>query len=429
MVKCFAFLGRWYIGRGSRRGSKVESPPPAQEQQRSSSVPGSANDLIMSPRYRSSDLSPLIRRARNDVLRKNSGPELLLPRARLRHEQLQRSGLSRRRRIRQSVQGPPSDWRGKLPLTFSDNSSRKDNILDRQIVAVKVLNLHGVQGHREFITEALLLVLLNHPNLVKLIGYCADGDQRVLVYEYLSNGSLENHIHDIGPGRDSLDWESRVKIATGAAKGLAYLHHSADPCVIHRDMKSGNILLDENFNPKLSDFGIAKIGPVGNQTHVSTRVMGTYGYCAPEYAMTGQLTTKSDVYSFGVVLLELITGRKAYEPASSRRRDSALVPWAKQFQRSGWFAAMADPALQGRFSKRGLSRMAITAMKMVREDPRFRPTMLEVVALLELVSSASDGVGEDAEDEAGSSLSISRGCRSCSGAAGSGRDKEMVSST
>ncbi|XP_078448426.1 putative serine/threonine-protein kinase PBL7 isoform X2 [Wolffia australiana] len=387
MVKCFAFLGRWYIGRGSRRGSKVESPPPAQEQQRSSSVPD-GRETTSSARTA----------ARNFSFR-----ELASATNNFREVDCLGEG------------GFGKVYKGRLPTG--------------EIVAVKVLNLHGVQGHREFITEALLLVLLNHPNLVKLIGYCADGDQRVLVYEYLSNGSLENHIHDIGPGRDSLDWESRVKIATGAAKGLAYLHHSADPCVIHRDMKSGNILLDENFNPKLSDFGIAKIGPVGNQTHVSTRVMGTYGYCAPEYAMTGQLTTKSDVYSFGVVLLELITGRKAYEPASSRRRDSALVPWAKQFQRSGWFAAMADPALQGRFSKRGLSRMAITAMKMVREDPRFRPTMLEVVALLELVSSASDGVGEDAEDEAGSSLSISRGCRSCSGAAGSGRDKEMVSST
>ena len=124
-----------------------------------------------------------------------------------------------------------------------------------------------------------------------------------------------------------MGWSTRLKVAIGAARGLAYLHHSMTPCVIHRDMKSGNILLDEDFNVKLSDFGIAKFGPVGDDTHVSTRVMGTYGYCAPEYAMTGRLTTKSDVYSFGVVLLELITGRKAYDPSSPRGMENVLAVW------------------------------------------------------------------------------------------------------
>lgn len=154
-----------------------------------------------------------------------------------------------------------------------------------------------------------MLSLLHHTNLVNLIGYCADGDQRLLVYEYMPLGSLEDHLHDLPPDKKPLDWNTRMKIAAGAAKGLEYLHDKASPPVIFRDLKCSNILLDEGYYPKLSDFGLAKLGPVGDNTHVSTRVMGTYGYCAPEYAMTGQLTLKSDVYSFGVVLLEIITGR------------------------------------------------------------------------------------------------------------------------
>lgn len=131
---------------------------------------------------------------------------------------------------------------------------------------------------------------------------------------------------DLPPDKEPLDWNTRMKIAAGAARGLEYLHDKANPPVIYRDFKSSNILLDEGFHPKLSDFGLAKLGPVGDKTHVSTRVMGTYGYCAPEYAMTGQLTLKSDVYSFGVVLLELITGRKAIDNARAAGEHN-LVAW------------------------------------------------------------------------------------------------------
>lgn len=131
---------------------------------------------------------------------------------------------------------------------------------------------------------------------------------------------------DIPPDKEPLDWNTRMKIAAGAAKGLEYLHDKANPPVIYRDFKSSNILLDNGFVPKLSDFGLAKLGPVGDKTHVSTRVMGTYGYCAPEYAMTGQLTVKSDVYSFGVVFLELITGRKAIDSARPIGEQN-LVAW------------------------------------------------------------------------------------------------------
>jgi serine/threonine-protein kinase PBS1 len=134
--------------------------------------------------------------------------------------------------------------------------------------------------------------------------------------------------------REPLDWYTRMRVAYGAAKGLEYLHDKADPPVIYRDFKSSNILLDTGFHPKLSDFGLAKLGPTGDKTHVSTRVMGTYGYCAPEYAMTGQLTTKSDVYSFGVVLLELITGRRAID--NSRQRQSNLVAWVSGNRNLFW---------------------------------------------------------------------------------------------
>nr|DAD34156.1 TPA_asm: hypothetical protein HUJ06_004796 [Nelumbo nucifera] len=195
-----------------------------------------------------------------------------------------------------------------------------------QVVAVKQLDRDGLQGNREFLVEVLMLSLLHHPNLVNLIGYCADGDQRLLVYEYMPLGSLEDHLHDLPPDKEPLDWNTRMKIAAGAAKGLEYLHDKANPPVIYRDFKSSNILLDEGFHPKLSDFGLAKLGPVGDKSHVSTRVMGTYGYCAPEYAMTGQLTVKSDVYSFGVVFLELITGRKAIDSTRAHGEQN-LVTW------------------------------------------------------------------------------------------------------
>lgn len=133
---------------------------------------------------------------------------------------------------------------------------------------------------------------------------------------------------DLGSDQDPLDWNTRMKIAVGAARGLEYLHCTANPPVIYRDLKSANILLDNEFNPKLSDFGLAKLGPVGDKTHVSTRVMGTYGYCAPEYAMSGKLTLKSDIYSFGVVLLELITGRKAID-FNKVREEQSLISWVR----------------------------------------------------------------------------------------------------
>ncbi|KAE8099505.1 hypothetical protein FH972_017483 [Carpinus fangiana] len=248
-----------------------------------------------------------------------------------------------------------------------------------QAVAIKQLDRNGLQGNREFLVEVLMLSLLHHSNLVNLIGYCADGDQRLLVYEYMALGSLEDHLHDLPPGKKRLDWNTRMKIAAGAAKGLEYLHNKASPPVIYRDLKCSNILLGEGYHPKLSDFGLAKLGPVGDNTHVSTRVMGTYGYCAPEYAMTGQLTLKSDVYSFGVVLLEIITGRKAID-SSKAPGEQNLVAWARPlFTDRSKISQMADPLLQGQYPSRGLYQALAIAAMCVQEQPHLRPVVADVV--------------------------------------------------
>ncbi|XP_068651639.1 serine/threonine-protein kinase PBL27-like [Aristolochia californica] len=256
-----------------------------------------------------------------------------------------------------------------------------------QVVAVKQLDRNGLQGNREFLVEVLMLSLLHQPNLVNLIGYCADGDQRLLVYEYMPLGSLEDHLHDIPPDKDPLDWNMRMKIAAGAAKGLEYLHDKASPPVIYRDFKSSNILLDQGYHPKLSDFGLAKLGPVGDKTHVSTRVMGTYGYCAPEYAMTGQLTLKSDVYSFGVVFLELITGRKAIDNTRTSGEQN-LVAWARPlFKDRRKFPKMADPLLQGRYPMRGLYQALAVAAMCLQEQAATRPLIGDVVTALTYLAS------------------------------------------
>ncbi|KAK7295868.1 hypothetical protein RJT34_18782 [Clitoria ternatea] len=256
-----------------------------------------------------------------------------------------------------------------------------------QIVAVKQLDKNGLQGNREFLVEVLMLSLLHHPNLVNLIGYCADGDQRLLVYEFMPLGSLEDHLHDLPPDKEPLDWNTRMKIAAGAAKGLEYLHDKANPPVIYRDFKSSNILLEEGYQPKLSDFGLAKLGPVGDKSHVSTRVMGTYGYCAPEYAMTGQLTVKSDVYSFGVVFLELITGRKAID-STQPHGEQNLVTWARPlFNDRRKFSKLADPKLQGRFPMRGLYQALAVASMCIQESAATRPLIGDVVTALSYLAS------------------------------------------
>ncbi|XP_018482210.2 probable serine/threonine-protein kinase PBL5 isoform X1 [Raphanus sativus] len=274
---------------------------------------------------------------------------------------------------------------GGFGKVFKGTIEKPDQVLS---VAIKQLDRNGAQGIREFVVEVLTLSLADHPNLVKLIGFCAEGDQRLLVYEYMPLGSLEDHLHDLPSGKKPLDWNTRMKIAAGAARGLEYLHDRMKPPVIYRDLKCSNILLGEDYQPKLSDFGLAKVGPSGDKTHVSTRVMGTYGYCAPDYAMTGQLTFKSDIYSFGVVLLELITGRKAIDNTKARK-DQNLVGWARPlFKDRRNFSKMVDPLLQGQYPVRGLYQaLAISAM-CVQEQPSMRPVVSDVVLALNFLASS-----------------------------------------
>ncbi|GKV40636.1 hypothetical protein SLEP1_g48251 [Rubroshorea leprosula] len=256
-----------------------------------------------------------------------------------------------------------------------------------QVVAVKQLDKTGHQGEKEFLVEVLMLSLLRHPNLVSLIGYCAEGDQRLLVYEYMPLGSVEYLLHDLTRDQKPLDWNTRMKIAAGAAKGLEFLHNGADPPVIYRDLKSANILLGEGFHPKLSDFGLAKFGPSGDKSHVSTRVMGTYGYCAPEYMLSGKLTMKSDIYSFGVFLLELFTGCKALD--DTRDRDQRfIVDWVRPLWKDGKnVLSLADPLLDGQFSKSTFKRAIEVAKLCILENANARPSIRELANALEFLAS------------------------------------------
>ncbi|KAJ3672324.1 hypothetical protein LUZ60_007045 [Juncus effusus] len=262
----------------------------------------------------------------------------------------------------------------------------KGHLESGQTVAIKQLKQNGDQGTQEFMVECLMLMLLHHPNLVRLIGYCADGDERILVYEYMSQGSLEKHLFNVPPNRTPLDWNIRMKIAVGAARGLTYLHEKVNPPVIYRDLKSSNILLDSDFNPKLSDFGLAKLGPTGDNTHVSTRVMGTYGYCAPDYVMSGKLNVKSDVFSFGVVLLELVSGRKAFD-LSRERGEQSLIVWSRPFLNSRGYMNLADPLLNGCYPHRPLFQLAEVISHCLVEQAHMRPSMNLVTSALEHIAS------------------------------------------
>uniref|UniRef100_A0A1D1XJW3 non-specific serine/threonine protein kinase n=1 Tax=Anthurium amnicola TaxID=1678845 RepID=A0A1D1XJW3_9ARAE len=255
-------------------------------------------------------------------------------------------------------------------------------------VAVKTLNHDGLQGHKEWLAEVNFLGELLHSNLVKLIGYCIEDDQRLLVYEFMPRGSLENHL--FRKGSLPLPWSTRMKIAIGAAKGLSFLHEEAERPVIYRDFKTSNILLDADYNAKLSDFGLAKDAPDGDKTHVSTRVMGTYGYAAPEYVMTGHLTSKSDVYSFGVVLLEMLTGRRSMDK-NRPNGEHNLVEWARPHlgERRSFYRLM-DPRLEGRFSIKGAQKAAQLAHHCLSRDPKVRPLMSEVVETLKPLLNLKD---------------------------------------
>ncbi|XP_020972423.1 probable serine/threonine-protein kinase PBL19 isoform X2 [Arachis ipaensis] len=227
-------------------------------------------------------------------------------------------------------------------IKSADDPSRKIE------VAVKQLGKRGIQGHREWVTEVNVLGIVEHPNLVKLVGYCAEDDergiQRLLVYEYMPKRSVEHHL---SPRSETpLPWSMRLKIAQDAARGLTYLHEEMDFQIIFRDFKSSNILLDEEWNAKLSDFGLARLGPSDGLTHVSTAVVGTMGYAAPEYVQTGRLTSKSDVWSYGVFLYELITGRRPID-RNRPKAEQNLLEWIRPYlSDSRKFQIILDPRLE-----------------------------------------------------------------------------------
>ncbi|CAH9104126.1 unnamed protein product [Cuscuta epithymum] len=257
------------------------------------------------------------------------------------------------------------------------------------VIAAKRLNQDGFQGHKEWLAEVTYLGQLSHPNLVKLIGYCLEDEHRLLVYEFMPRGSLENHLFRRSSYFQPLSWNLRMKVALGAAKGLAYLH-SPEAKVIYRDFKSSNILIDTDYNAKLSDFGLAKDGPIDGKSHVSTRVMGTYGYAAPEYMATGHLTTRSDVYSFGVVLLEILTGRRAMDK-NRPNGEHNLIEWAKPYLgNKRKILRVMDPRIAGQYSLTAALRAALLAVKCLSTEPRLRPRMVEVVKELEQLQDSTD---------------------------------------
>ncbi|KAJ7531549.1 hypothetical protein O6H91_14G048600 [Diphasiastrum complanatum] len=262
----------------------------------------------------------------------------------------------------------------------------------RMEVAVKQLNRKGLQGHKEWLAEVNFLGLVNHPNLVKLVGYCAEDDergmQRLLVYEYMPNKSLEECLfYSFQP---ILSWSSRLHVALGSARGLAYLHEEMDFQIIFRDLKASNILLDNDFNPKLSDFGLARQGPAANDNHVTTVVVGTVGYAAPEYIQTGHLTSKSDVWSFGILLLELLTGRRAVD-RNRPKCEQRLLAWVKPLiGDSKRFYQIVDTRLEGQYPLKAAQKMAFLASQCFQRNPRSRPKMSDVVEMLKHIVVLSD---------------------------------------
>ncbi|XP_004487006.1 probable serine/threonine-protein kinase PBL9 [Cicer arietinum] len=250
------------------------------------------------------------------------------------------------------------------------------------VIAVKRLNQDGCQGHREWLAEVNYLGQFSHPHLVRLIGYCLEDEHRLLAYEFMPRGSLENHLFRRGSYFQPLSWSLRLKVALDAAKGLAFLH-SAETKVIYRDFKTSNILLDSDYKAKLSDFGLAKDGPTGDKSHVSTRVMGTYGYAAPEYLATGHLTTKSDVYSFGVVLLEMLSGKRSVDKNRPSGQHN-LVEWAKPYlANKRKIFSVLDSRLEGQYSTDEAYKIATLALRCLSTESKFRPNMDEVVITLE----------------------------------------------
>ncbi|WOL07387.1 cold-responsive protein kinase 1-like isoform X1 [Canna indica] len=255
----------------------------------------------------------------------------------------------------------------------------KGTLRNGTLLAAKVLSAESVQGLNQFLTEIDVIANVRHPNLIKLIGCCLDGSKKILVYEYLKNNSLDHALRGLKNGTVKFNWDMRSSICLGTARGLKFLHEDIEPPIVHRDIKASNILLDSNFMPKIGDFGLAKLFP-DNITHISTRVAGTLGYLAPEYAMQGQLTKKADIYSFGVVVLEIVSGKRASQ-MHWLETDKFLIEWAWQLYEEDRLRDLVDPTLR-EYPEKVVLRYIKVALFCTQETAARRPSMTQVVEML-----------------------------------------------
>ncbi|KAK8953440.1 putative LRR receptor-like serine/threonine-protein kinase [Platanthera guangdongensis] len=256
----------------------------------------------------------------------------------------------------------------------------KGTLRNGKVVAIKVLSSVSRQGLKEFLNEIVMISNIFHENLVTLYGCCVEGNQRILVYNYLENNSLAKMLLSGGDGKVRFDWKTRAKICIGVARGLAFLHDEVRPHVVHRDIKASNILLDKDLTPKISDFGLAKVLPA-NMTHVSTRVAGTMGYLAPEYAILGKLTKKADIYSFGVLLLEIICGRCNANTKLSYENHFLLEKIWSLYEK-GEMKSMIDPSLGNDMNVEEACKFLTVGLMCTQDSPKLRPSMSVLVRML-----------------------------------------------
>lgn len=255
----------------------------------------------------------------------------------------------------------------------------KGTLRDGTLIAAKVLSAESKQGLKEFLTEIDIITRVKHPNLVELLGYCVQENNQILVYEYVENKSLDHALLGRSSKTADLNWGVRSAICLGAARGLMFLHEELDPPIVHRDIKASNILLDRNFMPKIGDFGLAKLFP-DNVTHISTRVAGTTGYLAPEYAIHGQLTKKADIYSFGVLIIEIVSGR-SISKAHWSEMEKFLLEQTWQLFEEGRLKELVDPNLK-EYPEEEVLRYIKVALFCIQAAATRRPSMLQIVEML-----------------------------------------------